>query len=430
MSRLVLLGLGDDDVDVLSRLARLDPRPDVFVFHPQDGALILRLAAISEWPAATVPPEPREDDVAVIPAATGSLITELVDRWRELGARVVSPVTLAELSSAELEAPVEMPESIRAIAESASEAPVTETVESAMSPVTPLPESEPELAPDPEPVSEQTLEPTQEPTLEPTLEPTPEPTPEPDSKVEPMAQTEHPATKNDASAPAANADNGLATPPADVWASPEATFRYLIEQTLGADASVGLYWNGATDVWVPWTWTGDTPDRDADMESGVSVPMQWGEMRVLGEGTDRLNMGALQRVAEDIALRDLMQWRETSRSLGQHGRPSSSADAGQLAAWLEPVWGVLNVQAALTWRRSSEGWSLMGARGSGLNMSGVFNMPERLLEATFEGPGSPWTRWEPADGLRLHLASDSVDPRLPLRLRRVELAVSGEDATR
>ncbi len=418
MSRLVLLGLGDDDVDVLSRVARLDPRPDVFVFHPQENALILRLAAVSEWPAATVPPEPRADDVAVIPAASGSFIAELVERWRELGARVISPIAVNTLDMDAPGAPAQAAQAVRAIGDPPADAPAIDRTEP-----TPAP-SRPEMVePDPAPDHEPDPEP------DPTPDSIPETTPEPDPKVEPMAQTEQPATQTPA--PASANDNGLAAPPPDVWASPDATFRYLVDQALGAEASIGLYWNGGTDVWVPWIWTGDVPSIDADIDSGVTVPLQqWGEMRVLGDGANRLNIAALQRVAEDIALRDLMQWRETSRSLSQHGRPSSGADAGALAAWLEPVWSVLNVQASLTWRRGSEGWSLTGARGNGLNLSGVFNMPERLLEATFEGPGSPWTRWEPADGVRLHLASDTPDPRLPLRLRRVEMAVSGEDSTR
>mgnify|MGYP001069874463 FL=1 len=59
MSRYVLMGLAGKDVDVLTKLSRLSPRPEVLVVHSDPGALILRLADVAQLPALTEPPRPR-----------------------------------------------------------------------------------------------------------------------------------------------------------------------------------------------------------------------------------------------------------------------------------------------------------------------------------------------------------------------------------
>ena len=454
MSRLVLLGLGDEDVDVLSRIARLSPRPEVLVFHPHEESLILRLAALAEWNVTTRPPQPRGDDVAVVPAASPGAVSEWIESWRSAGARVLPPHSVAVGNAGELLAVAsgEPPEIVLApdAGPAVANAQAGREAEAG-------PEAEDPVAPHPEAESVETNESDAAPIGEPAFEVSTPLEPEPEAATSPPAAggedgvilTGSPAAGGAPSSPAAIDEKGnamkahndpavstttptpSAPPPADVWASPEGTFRYLVETTLGSGSAVSLWWSGGTDVWVPWVWTGETiPHPAPDLDSGVRVSSAWGEFRVVGTGAGQLNAGALQRVTEDMALRDLMTWRETSRSLGSHGLPTSGADAGQLASWLEPLWPVLGARAALFWRRGGEDWSLLSARGSGLTLSGVFHMPEDLLTATFEGKGTPWRRWDPASGLRLYLSMKSEDLRLPLRLRRLELVLTGGDGGR
>ena len=91
MSRLVLLGLGEDDVDVLSQVSLMDPRPEVLAVHPDPEALILCLASLAEFPALTEPPRPRPDDVVVVPARGGGPAAEMAEAWRQVGARIIHP---------------------------------------------------------------------------------------------------------------------------------------------------------------------------------------------------------------------------------------------------------------------------------------------------------------------------------------------------
>jgi len=222
-------------------------------------------------------------------------------------------------------------------------------------------------------------------------------------------------------------------PPAEIWERPEASFRYLVRQAGGEGTEATLWWDGMTDVWVPWVWAGESPaggtaEGPAD---GIEIPSSWGRFRLTGMGKDTasLNLAALARVAEDMALRDLMGWRRRAHALAAHGLPDPHADGNALAAWSQPVLDALGAGATLFWRREGAGWKLVQARGEGLGFTGSLVLPEGLLAATFEHEASPWRRWDPSPEVRLHLAGPGADPRWPLVLRRVELALAGEVPT-
>ena len=389
MSRIVLMALPDRDADVLSRLARMEPRPDVLVIQPDANSLMWRLAELAGWKVSSRPPEARADDRVVVPDGVAASVAPA---WRRLGAPIIQ------------------------VSEFATDMPVPVPVHAAVHA-----EPEPVAADDSRIIEPQSL-----------AEPEP---------VSALAHAEdggaHPRAKG-TDMSAQHEDQAVATSASDRGASlrPDldgvAThpFRYLVEQTLGQDATIVLWWNGGTDTFVPWAWTGEAPAAAGKTPSGVSVRLNWGEARITGAGADRLNEAALRRVAEDIALRDVMQWRDKAQEIARHAAPGSGADAGQLAAWLDAVWDTLEVQAALVWRRTGDGWALLNARGSGLSVSGAFNMPEALLTATFEHVSTPWSRWDPAPGLRLHVKHASDDRRLPLRLKRISLAITQKDPAR
>jgi hypothetical protein len=146
-----------------------------------------------------------------------------------------------------------------------------------------------------------------------------------------------------------------------------------------------------------------------------------------GERRGRLNTAAVTRVAEDMALRDLMRWRREAKALMGRRPPDPRGEKGVLVDWTTPVMLALGCEAALVWRREGAGWRLMHVVGEGLGLEGTLTVPDALFAATFEAERSPWRRWEPAPGLRVHMQMKADDPRWPLRLRRVELALAGEE---
>ena len=219
--------------------------------------------------------------------------------------------------------------------------------------------------------------------------------------------------------------------PAEVWESPEATLRYLAEQALGRGAAVTLWWDGGLGSWVPWVWTGPSPGpRPQEPADALHLRTECGEFRLSGAGerSDQLPVAALTRVAEDMALRDLLRWRREARGLAALGLPDLHGESAALAGWVAPVRRILAATAVLMWRREGPLWRLVHAEGEGLGLEGTFTLPGDLFTATFEGERSPWRRWEPTPGLRAHLRLEGEDPRWPLRLRRVERALTGEGA--
>jgi hypothetical protein len=427
MPRYVLLGLAGKDVDVLSRLSRLDPRPEVLVVHPDPGALILRLADVAQMPALTEPPRARADDVVVVSSSPHEEIAEWAQSWREVGARIVLPDGIQRASevSPAVHAAVSAQAAAAASALSAM-TPLGRVSTTHPAPVAQAPPNPPEETPvrHDEIASSATGNGSHHP-------PEPKPESEPAHAAAPVtASTPAPAVDPtpsvEASARAPEVELGSAT----AWESPEATFRYLVEQTLGRDAAITLWWNGGVDAWVPWIWTGVSAGaRPEDSGDVLALRTECGEFQVSGAGErrGRLNLVALTRVAEDLALRDLMRWRREARALAAHGLPDPNAEKGALARWMAPVLAALEGAAALMWRREGEGWRLVYAQGEGLGLDGTFTVPAALFEATFEAESSPWRRWEPAADLRVHLQVKGDDPRWPLRLRRVQLALAGEE---
>lgn len=412
MPRYVLLGLAGKDVDVLSRLSRLDPRPEVLVVHPDPGALILRLADVAQMPALTEPPRARADDVVVVSSTPHEEVAEWAKSWREVGARIVLPDGVQGAS--EVSPAVHAAVSAQAAAAA-----------SALSAMTP-PSRGPAVAVPP--VAQETSKPPEEKPvtrLETAVSQAGNgsdhsPAPAPDPVVDPAPAPPVPALDHVSDLPAGSAA---------AWESPEATFRYLVEQALGRDAAIALWWNGGVDTWVPWVWTGASAGaRPKDADDALCLHTECGEFQVTGAGDrhGRLNAAALTRVAEDMALRDLMRWRREARSLAAHGLPDPQAEKDALAGWMSPVLLALDAAAALVWRREGAGWRLLHAQGEGLGLDGTFTVPAALFAATFEAENSPWLRWEPGAGLRVHLQVKGDDPRWPLRLRRVELALTGE----
>ena len=226
---------------------------------------------------------------------------------------------------------------------------------------------------------------------------------------------------------------GDAAPPPDIWKHPEDSFRYLVRQAIGEDAAAVLWWDGMTEVWVPWVAVGAAPGGADSREpgAGIEIPSSWGRFRLtgVGEAGGRVNLDALARVAEDMALRDLMGWRRRAHALAAHGLPDPQADGQALAAWSTPVLDELGASAALFWHDEGAGWKLVQARGEGVGFTGSLVLPKALLAATFETDASPWRRWDPAPEIRIHLTGVDADPHWPLKLRRVELALAGEVPT-
>ncbi len=397
MSRLVLLGLGEDDVDVLSHISLMDPRPEVLAVHPDPAALILCLASLAEFPALTEPPRPRPDDVVVVPVRRGGPADEMVEPWREVGARIIHPDDVGRERTLVTSA-LEQARASWAAVSAAGPAPTPAVGASS--------ESDPA-----EPVAVASKLPE-------------------DNRPTPYQAKEFKVTP-EAGPPAS--PPGEAAPPPDIWKRPEDSFRYLVCRAIGEDAGAVLWWDGMTDVWVPWVTVGSAPGGAAAEEpgAGIEIPSSWGRFRLSGAGEDggRLNLDALARVAEDMALRDLMGWRRRAHALAAHGLPDPQADGPALAAWATPVLDALGASAALFWHHEGAGWKLVQARGEGVGFTGSLVLPKALLAATFETDASPWRRWDPAPEIRIHLAGIDADPHWPLKLRRVELALAGEVPT-
>ena len=65
MPRLILLGIDDKDVDILSHVRSLEPPPEMVVIHPDPEALVLRLGALAEIPVSIQSVDPLGDDVVL-----------------------------------------------------------------------------------------------------------------------------------------------------------------------------------------------------------------------------------------------------------------------------------------------------------------------------------------------------------------------------
>jgi hypothetical protein len=369
MSRLILLGLGEKDVDVFSRIQALDPAPEILVVHPDPASLVLKLARLAELPTDTRPPEPRGDDVVVAPPGGG--LNHLLEPWRREGARIIAPDVVGQGLWERHHTADPLRDAAAAPPRARKEGRTT--------------------------MASKELD----------------------------SSKEAPARTVGTPRPPDGAGSGYASgPPLEIWESPEATFRYLVARAMGPDTRATLWWDGGTESWVPWLWMGDGPDGRP--EDGLDLGTHWGNFRLTGlaEGAS-IPRAALLRVAEDLALRDLMLWQQEAPHLVRHGLPGTDLHAGALKEWATPVLTRLEVESSLLWRGTPEGWSLLFAQGEGLRLDGTVVFPERLLLATFDAAASPWRRWDPVDGIRFYLIPRGDERRWPLRLARVARALSG-----
>jgi len=362
MNRLLLMNLRDEDVDVLTRVRRMRPAPDIHVCHSDPEALIVRLARMARIPTHLDPPDPADADVVVVPEP--ELKSGAVGPWRDRGFRILSAAGFP-------------PESWRSGDEDADASAEDASAENAS------PEDDPARA---EPVALDALE---------------------------------------AAAP-------HAAPPPDVLASPEASFRYLVESVLGEGNDAALWWDGGEDMWVPWVTVGDVPDPEIVPAGGFDVRTEWGEFRLDGDGVESAAFprAAVKRVAEDLALRDLAAWRKRAAALARVPAVTVDSDPDVLETWWDFIAGVLDPATAMLWREDPDGWSLAAARGKGVAFTGLFHLDEDLLTATFPTGRGAWRRWEPVPGLRVYLRFADGDGRWPLRLKRVQTAVAERDAAR
>jgi hypothetical protein len=372
MSRLVFLCLEDREVDVLSRLSGIHPRPEVLVVHPDPESLVRRLADLAELPVAGEPPRPRRDDLVIASEENGA--ARWVDGFRDAGATVMAPGKW----DGSLPGP------------------------------SPEPELESKLESEPEPASASPAEPT------PAATPVERPRAGKEDIMNTHVDTSDPVT--------------LAAPSPDIWTDPGRTFAYLIKCT-GSNTPATLWWDGGENLWVPWFWTGSSvPDLGTATPEGTELNSEWGRFVVSGSPDllERLPVDAVRRVAEDAALRDLMTWRKTAQDLASRGLPKATAES--VRDWAGPVLRNLGARAILVWLHAGSRWTLVEAQGEGLKFTGDLVLSQEMLDVTFAAPGTPWERWQPLEGFTLQILPPEDDPRWPLRLARVRRAVVGDIA--
>jgi len=208
-------------------------------------------------------------------------------------------------------------------------------------------------------------------------------------------------------------------PPVDALTSPESSFAYLAEQTLGAGAAASLWWDGDRGSWAPCMWTGNAP-ASGGAPQGPVIETEWGKFSIGDSGSAAWNAAALRRVAEDYALRDLMRWQRTAADLAGIPRPSPG-DAVSHSGWLQRAADYLGVDALFLWEGDGSGWLLRGVFGEGFSIQGELRFPDAVLTASFESEGCGWYAWAPRDGFRAHLRP-GADPRWTLRLDRFRQA--------
>lgn len=366
MPRLLLMGLNDDDVDVLSHLSAISPDAEVLVFHSDPTALVMKLADVAELPVTTELPKPESSDIVVASESeTGE--GALLAPWKSLGAQILRPRSLTAESNA-----VATPHEPALGGSKGDEVNLN----------------------------------TQ--------------TPKTTSRAKLTLQTVKPQVRSPGSK--------IEAPPPEIWIHPEATFRYLVEQAAGPDRPVTLWWEGNTGVWVPWLWTGESPQGDPEaVEEGMEVPFAWGAYRLVGDRgvINQLNVAALSRVVEDLALRDLATWRQTAEDLQNVGYPDPGDEAA-VDAWAERVLTPLHSEAAMIWRRDQDTWRLIGTWGEGIIFNGDLVFSEALFAAIYETTNTNWFRWDLDEGFLVQFIKPDEDPRWPLRLHRVKRAMVGE----
>jgi hypothetical protein len=410
MKRWVLLGIQDHEVDVLTRLTRSATDSEVVVYHPNPGALVLQLADLAELRALDRLPEPRPDDVLVISSRPGTERWE--EAWRRVGARVLTSQAVgANGEERDADATSVSPANgDEGNAEPVSLAPANgDERDTASVPVAqtgagadePVPQSQ---ALDISSMREgETMDEERAPQHE-------------GHEVAMMDAVPRPGQD-----PASGPMPGGMNP--EVWSSPEATLRYLMGEA-GADRFT-LWWDGETDTWVPLAWRGPDPGSVAagSRPEGTEISHRWGRFLVSGADEHRLYRPGLARVAEDMALRDLEDWRRSRDRLRGHIPTEHLADLPAWARWLDEALPVLGAEAVLLWLRQDGAWRLARAWGEGVGLAGELRLPEALFTATF-GPASAWRSWQPWSGYRVLFTPRPGDHTWPLRQARLDQLLS------
>jgi hypothetical protein len=383
MSRIVLLGLSDGDVDVLSHIPGMKPRPQVIVAHPDPTALVLQLASLSDLPTTTSPPAPRSDDVVVVSDEAGPECAAWIDAFRQVGARVVSPGAFRGNAGA-----------------AGNEGNGAPAGTGASPPKPPEPDGETDAEADAEADTEPDT---------------------PSTVVERIMTHSEDRKPRPGRRPELSIVREQGMPPAEIWSDPETTFRYLVAQAVGPETPATLWWDGGIGIWVPWVWTGPSPVSEG--KSVAKLPSAFAGFRLTGDWTEGadLPLAAMTRVAEDMALRDLALWQKTAESLSGMAVPRGR-DA--LRQWAAPVLKALAPETAWLWERQPDGWKLRDVLGGNTAFSGDLRVSEQMMEALYGGPGLRWERWRPAEHLSVQLGFAPVDGQWPLRWERVKKALA------
>ncbi|HET9232999.1 MAG TPA: hypothetical protein VFP10_02525 [Candidatus Eisenbacteria bacterium] len=390
MTRWILLGIGDQDVDVLSKLSTRASPSEVLVYHPDPDALVLRLAELAELTVCDRLPEPEPHDVLVISSHAGT--DRLQEAWYRVGARV--------LHSSAVGAPESEVSEVVAVAAVtvAAEQRVEEQIEAS--------ERMLHVANGPDITSMRESKPMQERSSE-----------TEDREVATMES-------------GFDRERGWDAPqhgPADIWTDPATTFHYLMEQAGVRDYV--LWWDGESDSWVPVLWSGVAKDSmtSSSRPDGIEVSHRWGRFILSGADEARLHRPALARVAEDIALRDLEEWRRSGERLRSRIPAEEHTDLPAWGRWLDEALPILSAEAALLWLRQDGAWRLARAWGEGVGLAGELRLPEPLFTATF-GPGSAWRSWQPVPAYRVLFTLREGDHTWPLRQARLQNLMSGSRA--
>ena len=386
MTRWILLGIGDQDVDVLSKLSTRDSPSEVLVYHPDPDALVLRLAEIGELTVLDRLPDPEPHDILVVSSHAGT--DRVQEAWLEVGARV--------LHSSAVGAPAPEVSEISEVSE----------VEVAVVSV-PAEQMEEEQIE----ASEQMLHVANGPDITSTRESRP--------MQERSSETEdREVAIMDTGSDREREWNAPKNAPADIWTDPATTFHYLMEQAGVRDFV--LWWDGENDSWVPVVWSGGREAiTSGSRPEGIELSHRWGRFFLSGADEARIHRPALTRVAEDIALRDLEEWRRSGERLRSRIPSEDHTDLPAWGRWLDEALPVLSAEAALLWLKQDGAWRLARAWGEGVGLAGELRLPEPLFTATF-GPGSAWRSWQPVPAYRVLFTPRDGDHTWPLRQARLQ----------
>jgi hypothetical protein len=388
MNRWILLAIGDQDVDVLSRLPRDAAPSDIVIYHPDPDALVLRLADVAELHLVDRLPDPNPQDVLVISEQVGTDHVE--DAWRRVGARVMRPEEVGILDGAQ--------EEQARMAAQATDDRIEDHSTHYEEPVT---------------ATQMMLQVANGPDISSTRESSRMQDQRHEMEEREVATMDSGPDRDEYRSAPAPRDMSV-----EIWTDPASTFRYLMDQ-FGVRDYI-LWWDGENDSWVPMV--SSVPVHEAvpsgSRPDGFDVSHRWGRFVLSGADEDRVFRPALARVAEDMALRDLEDWRRSGERLRSRMPSEEPSDLPAWGRWFDDALPVLGADAALLWLRQDGAWRLARAWGEGVGLAGELRLPEPLFAATF-GPGSMWRSWQPFSSYRVLFTPRDGDHTWPLRQARL-----------